>query len=474
MGPLLERREQGSSERGVFDGSSKSSPDWERFFSEFRKPGYIEGYSILQKLGGGVFGIVYKAKKESIAKTYAIKFLKVDDPAVHDRVLRELAQVGIFAQVDHPNLVSIEDRGVVDGIPYIVMGYAGDETLEGRLSEGPLSEEETLSIVSQVCRGVRALHDRGLAHFDLKPANIFLKGSVARVGDYGLSKLVRDSCQSLSCGRGTPYYMAPEMLRRKADHRADIYSLGVIFYECLEGRPPFGGENEWEVLKAHEEAEVVFGGRIPGSLRPILRRMLAKDPKDRYPDLGKVLSDLRSVLPEARAILLVESAAARGGEEEVGEPELPHPSPDRARKPAKAPPRRSSSFFMGFLASVLLVVLLVPGFRYGPMKLTALLLFFLFVFLVYRALAPAPSKSGGSVLWRRFAGILVLLLFAGTVLLFSVLSTPSSSIRSESGKPSPLEAGDAGTKGRRGKLSRPLLEKRIIPVPPAEGEEGKR
>ena len=164
--------------------------NWESFYANYRKPGYIAGYEILNKLGGGVFGMVFKARKESIGKDYAIKFLKVDDEAVRDAVVRELGTVRFFAQIDHPNLVSIEDKGEIDGIPFIIMSYAGDETLQQRLQPGALEREDGLRVFIQAARGVQALHERSLVHFDLKPANIFLKGDIARVGDYGLSKLI--------------------------------------------------------------------------------------------------------------------------------------------------------------------------------------------------------------------------------------------------------------------------------------------
>ncbi|MFY7950110.1 MAG: serine/threonine protein kinase, partial [Gemmatimonas sp.] len=209
--------------------------DWEAFYRSYRKPGYLPGFEIVNKLGGGMFGLVFKARKESIGKDYAIKFLKVDDDTVRDAVMREIDNVSFFAQIDHPNLVSIEDKGTVDGIPYLVMSYAGEDTLQKRLASGGMTREQALDVFVQAARGVQALHDHSLVHFDLKPANIFLKGDVARVGDYGLSKLVTASRNSLSFGRGTPYYMAPEMLQRRGDARSDIYSLGILLYECLYG-----------------------------------------------------------------------------------------------------------------------------------------------------------------------------------------------------------------------------------------------
>src|SRR6185295_19428107 len=213
--------------------------DWEAFYSRFREPDFIPGYEIQHRLGGGAFGEVYKARKHSIGKAYAIKFLKIDDEAQKDAVERELEQVRHFAVIDHPNLVTIEDLGTALGVPYLVMGYAGEDTLARRLKQGRLEAQTALSFFVQACRGVVALHDRRLVHFDLKPSNVFLKGDVARVGDYGLSKMMVDGKTALSFGRVTPQYMAPEMLKNRADQRADVYSLGVILYECLTGKLPF-------------------------------------------------------------------------------------------------------------------------------------------------------------------------------------------------------------------------------------------
>ena len=213
--------------------------DWESFYASFRKPDFIPGYEVQNHLGGGAFGEVYKARKTSIGKAYAVKFLRLDDTVQKDAVERELDQVRLFAAIDHPNLVTIEDMGVVLGVPYLIMGYAGEDTLARRLKRAELDKDSALRFFVQVARGVLALHDRRLAHFDLKPSNVFLNGDVARVGDYGLAKLLTEGRATLSFGRGTPHYMAPEMLRNRADHRADIYTLGVILYESIVRKLPF-------------------------------------------------------------------------------------------------------------------------------------------------------------------------------------------------------------------------------------------
>lgn len=295
----------------LVDPDPRPPIDWESFYMNYRKPGYVPGFEVINKLGGGVFGLVYKARKESIGKDYAIKFLKVDDEVVRDAVVRELDTVRYFAQIDHPNLVSIEDKGEVDGIPFIIMSYAGESTLRKRLeAEGKLTRDDALRIFIQAARGIQAIHEHSLVHFDLKPANIFLRGDIARVGDYGLSKLVTESRNSLSFGRGTPYYMAPEMLQRVGDFRSDIYSLGVILYECLTGEVPFRGDTEWEVLRKHETAKV----EIPESLHPrearVIQRCLAKDPAARYPSVTELLADLQAPAALGESVFIPPQAPA--------------------------------------------------------------------------------------------------------------------------------------------------------------------
>jgi len=266
--------------------------DWEVFYNRFREPDFVPGYEIQNRLGGGAFGEVYKARKHSIGKAYAIKFLKIDDEAQRAAIERELEQVRHFAVIDHPNLVSIEDLGSVLDVPYVVMGYAGEDTLARRLRESRMTRDQALAIFVQTCRGVLALHDRRLVHFDLKPSNVFLKGEVARVGDYGLAKLMTEGRQTLSFGRGTPHYMAPEILRSRADHRADIYSLGVMFYESLTGKPPFQPTSPSGLIMREGDQPPVFPEDFPADLRRVVERCVRLNPADRYQTVEELLDDL--------------------------------------------------------------------------------------------------------------------------------------------------------------------------------------
>lgn len=301
------------------------TPNWEAFYANHRKPGYVPGFDLGPQLGGGACGVVYRAVKQSVGRDYAIKFLRLDDATVQAAVERELEQVRFFAQIDHPNLVGIEDRGSIDGIPYVVMAFAGQETLRTCL-QSPERKHEALPLLLQACRGVAALHERGLVHFDLKPENVFVKGGVARVGDYGLSKLVAPD-GALSVGRGTPIYMAPEMLRARGDHRSDIYSLGVMFYEVLAGRPPFAGATALDVLRQHESAEVVYPNDLPESYRHVLSRCLAKDPDQRFGSVDRLLEAMLAAAT-ARAAALVPPVLPRTG---------PPPLPSTAATPVSPP-----------------------------------------------------------------------------------------------------------------------------------------
>jgi serine/threonine protein kinase len=289
--------------------------DWEAFYARFREPDFIRGYEIQNRLGGGAFGEVYKARKHSIGKSYAIKFLKIDDDAQREAVERELDQVRHFAALDHPNLVTIEDLGTAMGVPYLIMGYAGEDTLARVMKRERLTEERALVYFIQASRGVLALHDLRLLHFDLKPSNVFIKGDVARVGDYGLSKMMTDGKLTLSFGRGTPQYMAPEMIRNRADHRADIYSLGVILFESLSGRLPFDVASSGTLAIREDDRPPAFPPEFPARCRGVVERCLRLSPEHRYANVAEMLEELGARARSLDSVLL------------AGEPRHPAPPP---------------------------------------------------------------------------------------------------------------------------------------------------
>ncbi len=330
-----------------------TQPDWEHFYRHLREPGFLEGYQILGLLGHGTFGVVYKARKLSVGRPVAVKFLKVDDPVTGEAVMRELASLEFLAQLDHPNLVSIEDQGAVDGIPYIVMGYAGEETLALRLSEdGPLSPAEAAGLMAQICSGVQALHDHGFVHFDIKPANIFLRGGRPRLGDYGLARLITTSRRTLSFGRGTPLYMAPELLDRKGDERSDIYSLGVVLFETLSGEPPFKGESEWEVMRRHERDPVRFPKGFPKGMKSIVEKAMAKKPAARFSSAEKMA---RALIEAGGKAPLYTLSEGRGETRKPRREKKVVPGPFPREETAKGRGEGRPGGFLGVLDSLFLL-----------------------------------------------------------------------------------------------------------------------
>jgi serine/threonine protein kinase len=305
--------------------------DWELFYSSFRKPDFIPGYEIQNRLGGGAFGDVYKARKVSIDKHYAIKFLKIDEATSRAAIERELEQVRHFSAIDHPNLVTVEDMGVVQDVPYLVMGYAGEDTLARRQKRERLAGAPALSLFVQICRGVAALHERRLAHFDLKPSNVFLKGDVARVGDYGLAKLLIDGRQTLSFGRGTPHYMAPEMLKNRADERADLYSLGVMLYELYAGKLPFETSSEAGVVLRENDEPPPWPEDMPERVRIAVAGSLRLDPAQRFQSVAKLLEALGQTVRAGDPLVAIESLPPWSGPApgEPGGPLRPTPAGNR-------------------------------------------------------------------------------------------------------------------------------------------------
>ena len=327
--------------------------DWEAFYSRFRESDFIRGYEIQNRLGGGAFGEVYKARKHSIGKSYAIKFLKIDDDAQREAVERELDQVRHFAALDHPNLVTIEDLGTAMGVPYLIMGYAGEDTLAPILKRERLGEERALLYFIQASRGVLALHDLRLVHFDLKPSNVFIKGDVARVGDYGLSKMMTDGRLTLSFGRGTPQYMAPEMVRNRADHRADVYSLGVILFESLAGRLPFESAVAGTLPIRDDDKPPVFPAGFPARPRAVVERCLRLAPEARYGSVAEMLEELGAKARPLESVILA-GASGRFAAPPVITPlsATPTPSPTEARRAARELTRGAVEVARGVLDGI--------------------------------------------------------------------------------------------------------------------------
>jgi predicted Ser/Thr protein kinase len=203
---------------------------------------------ILELLGQGGMGIVYKARQRSLDRLVALKVLAPEsarEAGFADRFSREARTL---ARLQHPNIVGVHDFGSVDGLFYLVMDFVDGANLRQAIRAGKLSPREALAIVPQVCDALQYAHDQGVVHRDIKPENILMDGSGrVRIADFGLAKIVQRTPVDMTITRagqvmGTLHYMAPEQYRTpdSVDHRADIYSLGVVFYEMLTGELPLG------------------------------------------------------------------------------------------------------------------------------------------------------------------------------------------------------------------------------------------
>ena len=259
-------------------------------------------YRILEEIGHGGMGIVYRAEDIKLKRYVALKFLPpqlTDSPELKQRFLIE-AQAA--AALSHPNICVVHEVGESEEQPYIAMEYVEGETLRDRIKKGPLKPEEAVDLVVQVASGLRVAHRKGIIHRDVKSANIMVtETGQVKVMDFGLAKLRGSSSLTKSqTTLGTVAYMSPEQARGdELDQRTDIWSLGVVLYEMLAGRLPFRGDHDQSVIYAilHQESESLIKAR-PGTapeLEHVVGQALAKKPADRYQTMEELREDLSAI-----------------------------------------------------------------------------------------------------------------------------------------------------------------------------------
>ncbi len=259
-------------------------------------------YEIQAQIGEGAMGTVYSAVHPLIGKRVAIKVLKPELCANPAQITRFNAEAKAVNKIGHPNIVDVFSLGELpDGRAYFVMEWLRGEDLRTRLARGPMPVSEACDVLDGIARALDAAHAKDIVHRDLKPDNVFLHkvddGPImVKLLDFGIAKLVKQGGGGLDKTNtgdmlGTPRYISPEQARGiNVDHRADIYSLGVMAYEMLAARPPFHGETAMDLVVAHmqEDAPALSQfARVPKPLEHCVMRMLAKDPNKR-PSLAEV------------------------------------------------------------------------------------------------------------------------------------------------------------------------------------------
>jgi TolB-like protein/predicted Ser/Thr protein kinase len=266
-------------------------------------------YRIIEEIGHGGMGIVYKAEDLQLQRCVALKFLPphlMDSPELRERFLIEARAA---AALSHPNICVIHEVGESEERPYIAMEYVEGETLRDKLKKGPLKTKEALAAAIQIAAGLADAHGKGIIHRDIKAANIMVteKGQ-AKVMDFGLAKLRGGSSLTKSqTTLGTVAYMSPEQARGSdLDQRTDIWSLGVVLYEMLAGRLPFRGDHDQAVIYSilHEEPESLMKAR-PGTapeLERVVGHTLAKKAAERYQTMEELRGDLEAVAEGLRPL----------------------------------------------------------------------------------------------------------------------------------------------------------------------------
>ncbi|NIM15542.1 MAG: protein kinase [Candidatus Aminicenantes bacterium] len=264
----------------------------------------ISHYKILEKLGEGGMGVVYKAEDTKLKRTVALKFLPPElmrDSEAKERFLHE-AQAA--AALEHQHICNIYEIDESEDQIFIVMSCFEGQTLKEKIDTGPLKIDEALKIAAQAAEGLQAAHEKGIVHRDIKSANIMIneKGQV-KIMDFGLAKLKgQTKITKEGTTLGTASYMSPEQAQGvDVDHRTDIWALAVVLYEMIAGQLPFKGEYEPAVIYSimNEEPEPLTAIRtgVPMELERIINKALSKDPSKRYQHADDIMVDLRALLP---------------------------------------------------------------------------------------------------------------------------------------------------------------------------------
>lgn len=250
-------------------------------------------YEILEGIGKGAMGVVYKARDPALGRVVALKMIEDPDPEVRKRFVQEARSAG---KLSHGNIITVYDLDEDGGRSFMVMEFLEGEDLKTRLASGKaMTLAEKLRIMIEVGKGIGHAHLHQVIHRDVKPANIFVttRGAV-KVLDFGLARVLSNKITRSGAVLGTPSYMSPEQVRGlRVDHRSDVFSMGSVFVELVTGRKAFPGQTVaqtfYQIL--HENPPGL--GDMPEKLAAVFLRAMAKDPAERYQSAERLAGDLR-------------------------------------------------------------------------------------------------------------------------------------------------------------------------------------
>ncbi|MBI2467412.1 MAG: protein kinase, partial [Candidatus Rokubacteria bacterium] len=263
----------------------------------------IGRYEIVERIGRGGMGTVYKAKDPKLGRHVALKVISGDSDATDELKTRFYREAQACATLSHPNVVTVYDLGEDDGRLFIVMEFLDGEELKHVIAQRkPLALEDKLDLMVQVCEGLHYAHQKGIIHRDIKPGNIFvLRTGQAKILDFGLARIASSDPGLTRTGliMGTLRYMSPEQARGRVDQRSDIFSVGAVFYEFLSYRPAFASEDPMEILELLRTTDPLplseVDPTVPRELSAVIERALRKDPAQRFPDLAQMRAQLEGI-----------------------------------------------------------------------------------------------------------------------------------------------------------------------------------
>ena len=347
----------------------------------------VGDYEVVEVLGAGGMGQIFKVRNLLSERIEAMKVLLPDletDPGLADRFLREIK---VQAALDHPNIAKLHTAMRVGNQLLMFMEFVEGDSLAKRMERGPIPPSEAAAITAQVLDALSHAHEHGVVHRDIKPANIMItRAGVVKLLDFGIAR-VRADRRLTQTGSvvGSLFYMAPEQIRgAEPDQGSDIYSLGIVLYEMVTGRRPFGGDSDYQIMSAHLQqtpvAPVDVVAEVPAELSQIILTAIAKDPGARFQSAAAFRAALVDAFPEIGASVRGAPASASGrfAAPPPLPPPVPPPVPSRQAPPDFKSPRLSPAaltqaapkpnrrgLYMALGSVVTLGILLIAGIE-GP------------------------------------------------------------------------------------------------------------